>query len=300
MKMAAAVPVTSDHLIAEPPTRVWKKIGTYYGLTLGFSGVFDALILHAHSMTAGNRLYVTGAMWSPALAAFVTKTIFRERIRDLPWRFSTPRFAWMGYWVPLAYATPLYLFVLLTGLGAFNFEFIRKIAADFGLENSPGVVLLAVFVLLTASFGLVGTLSRALGEEIGWRGFLVPELAKVVSLPGVALISGGMWAIYHYPVLIFGDYNAGTPVWYGLSCFTLMVLATSFIMAWLTLRSNSLWPAAILHAAHNLFIQQIFTPLTRDTGWTKYIIDEFGAGMVITIAIAALLLCRDRLPAKTP
>jgi membrane protease YdiL (CAAX protease family) len=76
-----------------------------------------------------------------------------------------------------------------------------------------------------------------------------------------------------------------------------MVVATSFIMAWITLRSNSLWPAAILHAAHNLFIQAIFTPLTRDTGRTKYIIDEFGLGMVITITIAAIIICR--MPAPT-
>ena len=144
----------------------------------------------------------------------------------------------------------------------------------------------------------MGTLSRALGEEIGWRGFLVPELAKVVGFPGIALISGAMWAIYHYPVLIFADYNAGTPLWYGLTCFTLMVIATSFIMAWITLRSNSLWPAAILHAAHNLFIQQILTPLTRDTGRTKFIIDEFGFGMVITITIAALLICGRPVPAR--
>jgi hypothetical protein len=40
------------------------------------------------------------------------------------------------------------------------------------------------------------------------------------------------------------------------------------------------------------------TELTRDTGLTKYIIDEFGIGMVITITIAAILLCRRRSPAK--
>jgi uncharacterized protein len=58
------------------------------------------------------------------------------------------------------------------------------------------------------------------------------------------------------------------------------------------LRSGSLWPAAILHGSHNLFIQSIFTPLTRDTGPTKYIIDEFGIGLVVTITIAAIVLCR--------
>ena len=186
----------------------------------------------------------------------------------------------------------------LTGLGGFNFDFVKKAGGEFGLQNWSLMSFVTLFILITATLGLVGTLSRALGEEIGWRGFLVPELAKVVGFPGIALISGAMWAIYHYPVLIFADYNAGTPLWYSLTCFTLMVIATSFIMAWITLRSNSLWPAAILHAAHNLFIQQILTPLTRDTGRTKFIIDEFGFGMVITITIAALLICGRPVPAR--
>ena len=103
--------------------------------------------------------------------------------------------------------------------------------------------------MLTGSLGLVGKLSRALGEEIGWRGFLVPELAKVVGFPAIGLISGLKWAVYHYPVLLFADYNAGGPAWYGLSCFTLMVIASSYIMAWLTLRSGNLWPAALFRAA---------------------------------------------------
>jgi len=73
-------------------------------------------------------------------------------------------------------------------------------------------------------------------------------------------------------------------------------VADSFILAWLTLRSRSLWPAAISHASHNLFIQSIFTPLTRDTGPTKYIIDEFGVGLVVTVGIGALVAWR--LPRK--
>jgi len=71
-----------------------------------------------------------------------------------------------------------------------------------------------------------------------------------------------------------------------------MVVADSSVLAWLTLRSQSLWPAAIFHARHNLFIQLIFTPLTRGTGLTKYIIDEFGIGLVITVGIAAVVAWR--------
>jgi membrane protease YdiL (CAAX protease family) len=279
---------------SEPVSRVWKKIAVFYSLTLVFSNVFNAFVLHAGRMDAGNLLYVTGAMWSPALAAFATKRIFGEPIGDLPWKWGGARYAWLAYLIPLAYALPVYLFVWLTGLGRFaDAEFIKHTAEQFGWSNlSPGLIL-ALFVALTAALGLVGKTSRALGEEIGWRGFLVPELSKVVGFGGVGMISGVMWAVYHFPVLLFADYNKGAPAWYSLGCFTLMVVADSFILAWLTLRSKSLWPAAIFHGSHNLFIQSIFTPLTRDTGPTNYIIDEFGIGLVITISIAALFSWRS-------
>jgi len=286
--------------MSESKARVWKKVGCFYVLTIVFSGVFDAFVMHAGKMDAGNLLYVTGAMWSPALAAFATKRLFGESVRDLPWKWGNARNVWLGYLIPIAYALPVYLIVWSTGLGAFNISILPKTAADFGWSNFPASLILPLFILLTATMGMVGKTSRALGEEIGWRGFLVPELSKVVSFPWIGLISGLMCAAYHFPAILYGGYNAGTSPWFGLPCFTIMVIADSFILAWLTLRSGSLWPAAIFHASHNLFIQSIFTPLTRDTGPTKYIIDEFGIGLVITITIGGIIVWRRRgeLPAR--
>lgn len=279
--------------MTEPAARVWKKIAVFYALTLGFSGVFNVFILLGGRMDAGNLLYVTGAMWSPGLAALATKRIFREPIAELPWKWGGARYAWLAYLLPLAYALPVYLIVWLTPLGGFlDADFLKRTAEQFGWANFPPSLVLALFVVFTATLGIVGKTSRALGEEIGWRGFLVPELSKVVGFTSVSLISGLMWAVYHFPALLFGDYNKGAPAWYSVTCFTLMVVADSFIMAWLTLRSRSLWPAAIFHGSHNLFIQSIFTPLTRDTGRTNYIIDEFGVGLVITVGIAAILAWR--------
>src|SRR5215471_15769213 len=274
----------------ESKARVWKKIACFYALTMLFSFAFGAFILHAGKLEAGNLLYVTGTMWSPALAAFATKRLFGEKIRDLPWRWGPARYAWLAYLIPIGYALPVYLVVWLTGLGSFDASIVSRIGTDFGLQNFPPPVVLAVFVLLTATVGMVAKISRALGEEIGWRGFLVPELSKVVDFSGIGLISGLMWAAYHYPALLFADYNAGAPAWYGATCFTIWVVGGSFIMAWLTLRARSLWPAAILHASHNLFIQSILTPLTKDTGPTKFITDEFGVGLVITVTVALIIL----------
>ena len=279
----------------ESAARVWKKVAVFYTLTLVFSNVFNAFVLFGGRMDGGDLLYVTGAMWSPCFAALATKRIFGEPISDLPWRWGGARYAWLAYFVPLAYVLPVYLVTWLTPLGGFlEADFLKRTADQFGWQNFPPGIVLPLFLILTATLGLVGKTSRALGEEIGWRGFLVPELNKVVGFTGVGVISGLMWAAYHFPVLLFADYNKGAPAWFSLICFTLMVVADSFILAWLTLRSKSLWPAAIFHGSHNLFIQSIFTPLTRDTGPTKYVIDEFGLGLVVTVGIAALLVWRTQ------
>ena len=280
--------------MTEPAARVWKKIAVFYGFTLLFSNIFNAFELYAGKMDAAGLLYVTGAMWSPAVAALLTKRLFGESMADLPWKWGGARCAWLAYLIPIAYALPVYLVAWLTPLGGFlEPDFLRRTAAQFGWSHFPPSITLVLFIVLTATLGLVGKTSRALGEEIGWRGFLVPELNKVVGFTGVSIISGLMWAAYHFPVLLFGDYNKGAPAWYSLTCFTLMVVADSFILAWLTLRSNSLWPAAIFHGSHNLFIQSILTPLTRDTGHTNYWIDEFGIGLVITVSIGACAAWRN-------
>ncbi|MBA2333656.1 MAG: CPBP family intramembrane metalloprotease [Blastocatellia bacterium] len=277
----------------ETKSRTWRKIGCFYAFTLLFTGFFSLFAIRVVGLDAGNLLYYTGLMWSPALAAFLTKWLFGESLRSLPWGLGPARYAWLGYFIPVAYIVPVYLFAWLTGLGGFaDTATLRKVLEPLGWSSWPPAVALPLFILFTATLGFVGKTSRALGEEIGWRGFLVPELAKVVGFPGVALISGSMWAVFHYPILIFGDYNAGTPVWFGLGCFTVGVIAESFVLAWLTLRSRSLWPAAFMHGSHNLWMQSILTPLTRDTGPTPWVIDEFGIGLVVTTIVAGLICWR--------
>jgi uncharacterized protein len=67
------------------------------------------------------------------------------------------------------------------------------------------------------------------------------------------------------------------------------LIGVSFVYSWLRLKSGSLYPAVLLHATHNLFIQGLFDPLTIDTGTTKYIIGEFGAGLAVTGMITGVI-----------
>lgn len=272
------------------PRQVW----TYLLLVFLYSSVFYFLILHAQKLTAGGGLYVVGIMWCPALAAFTTLRLNGRSAADLGWKWPARKYAAMSWYVPLLYAGIAYAIVWISGLGGFpNHEFMQGLVGSLGQGLSP-IASTVLYVLLTGSLGLVQSTARALGEEIGWRGFLVPELAKTMGFTSTALISGIVWACWHYPVLIWGDYNNGTPSWYGLTCFTVMVVAIAVVFAWLRLKSGTLWTGAILHASHNLYVQAIFTPLTQDRGKTAWFIDEFGAVLPIVAVAFAIYFWRRR------
>jgi len=269
-------------------SRTWKKIACFYAMTFAISFPFWWIMINSSI----SLLPLMGLMWSPALAAILIKLAFRERIRELGFSPRNGRLQLLGYALPFLYATPIYLVVWLVGQEGFR-QTVLGTTAAVRFPDLPASQSLAWFVLLSLTLGFLDKATRALGEEIGWRGFLVPELARATSFTGVGLISGLMWALWHYPLIVLGSYHSKAPMWYGLLCFTVMVVAWGVIAAWLRLRSGSIWPVTILHASHNALIQLVLNPLTVSTGATVYLIDEFGAGVALgTVCIAVFVWVR--------
>jgi membrane protease YdiL (CAAX protease family) len=267
----------------------------YLIILFAFSSFFYFLILHSGSLGYGRGMYVFGLMWCPALAGMLTLRLNGRSIAELGWKWGETKYQVRSWYIPLLYASVAYAIVWIFHLGAFgNPEFYDSLAKSMHLGGPPWISVVLGIVLI-GTYGLVRSVSSALGEEIGWRGFLVPELSKTTSFTATSLISGVVWSLWHYPILIYGDYNAGTPTWYGLTCFTVLVIAISFVFAWMRLKSGSLWTGAILHGSHNLYIQGIFTPLTRNTGKTVWFIDEFGCVLpLVTIAFAIYFWSKRR------
>ena len=107
-----------------------------------------------------------------------------------------------------------------------------------------------------------------------------------------------VWLLFHLPLILGGDHHAeGTPLWFSLLCFAVMVFAMSAVMAWIRLASGSLWTAALLHASHNLIVQGIFDAGTKAGPVSPYVTGEFGAGLAVTIGIVGWVLWRRGLVA---
>jgi membrane protease YdiL (CAAX protease family) len=257
-----------------------RKIAIFLALTLALSAATWVPQISAGKI---HPLWILGTMWAPGIASIATRLIVQGDLRGMGWKPRTLGLLGLAYALPLLYALPVYGLAWAGGLGTFD---EGQWIVTTGIGPWAGLALIL-------SAGLASSLISATGEEIGWRGLLVPELMKLTSFRNTALISGAVWAAWHMPLLLFADYRGhGTPLAYSLVCFAAMVLGLSVIMAWLTVRSGSLWPAVILHAAHNLFVQNVFDLATVEDDRTNYLTSEFGIGLAVTVAIAAAILLR--------
>lgn len=272
-------------------THTRNKVLTFLGLTLVGSAIFYFLIISSGNIEAAGGLYVLGLMWTPGISGLITQLVFEHSLRGMGWKLGKAKYLAIAYFLPVAYCLVVYGITWLTGLGGVpNPDSIAALRTSFGQNTSTGMVIF-YFVLNNAIFGVLLSMISALGEEIGWRGVFVPELAKSFSFTKTALISGVVWALWHFPLIFFSNYNMpGIPRWYAGIMFFILVVGISFAFAWLRLKSGSLWTAALLHASHNLFIQSVFTPLTSSTAITPFVIDEFGVGLAICAVIIAVFL----------
>lgn len=282
------MPQTTEHPVASPV----HQIGIFLALLVVFSATSDFISIHlAHPNPMTDRFI----MWCPAFAAFLTCAACRIDLATLGWRWPAPRWLVLAYVVPLLYAAPVYLVAWMIVPGSFDpASYMHSVAESYNLGTTPVFGTFVVGLPLTLTVGMIASVTWALGEEIGWRGFLLPCMASHAGYTGASLIVGLIWAVWHYPTLLFGTYNAGTNAVYAVACFTVSVVAISFAASWLRLRTQSVWPCALIHASHNTFVQSVFDPLTANTGVTRYITTEFGAGLAIAIGITGYLFWARR------
>lgn len=276
----------------------WIRIGTYVVLVTVFTLLVAYLLKGVHlpvgDPLAERRLKAFIGMWVPGTCGIVCALIFDRSLKGLGlFRTGGAKGLLTGYLIPIAYALPVYVIVWLVGAGGFDPSQWGKVIPYF---SNPGNAAVSLGLLLTV--GLVDKLGRALGEEIGWRGFLVPNVLKLMPLWQTGLFTGFIWFCWHLPAILGSDYHSeGTPIGYQIGCFAAMVIPSGILYAWLRQKTGSVWPCALIHASHNLFIQSIFDQATVNSPHTVWITGEFGFGLALTTWVTVLaILALDKKP----
>lgn len=272
----------------EAKQSVYKQIITFLAITSVLTtGIFIWMFAGArNSMVA-----VLLMMWMPGIAALLTSLLWRDSIGSYGWKPGKVRFLGYAFALPVVVSVIAYGLVWTVGITEFytdevvNYKWARMLGFD--TPTSFPIGLLSKLTLAS-----LVTLIGALGEEIGWSGFLTPKLLKISSVPMTSLIVGGCWAIWHYPAIIGGIYGYGTPLWIALPGFTLALIGASFFRSVLVSKSGSLWNGVIIHLSHNIVLMGMFYDMTVKTKYSGYFVSETGIFLAIVYLIAGVLFWR--------
>ena len=251
-------------------------LGLFLGLTFLLSAIFDFPIFGKAPLAFGPKLYMAAVMWCPGVAALLTSAAFRSGLK--PYGLARFRFTWMGLGVVL----PVILVTAQVALCALG----GGCRLDFSRWH--GMTGLAVVPI---GLGIL----RALGEELGFRGFLLPKLREGASFNTACLVSGLIFGLWHYPEIIQGGYldGAGVPLLAALLCFTVMAVGFSFMLSWLWAHAESVWPCALGHWSFNFFTQRVLARVIVATPHTKLWLGEMSYGAAM-LGVLMVVCFRER------
>ena len=261
-------------------------------LFLGILTLLSAICYYAILSLNPTSIYVGALMMCPALSALMPLKLLKRPISSLPWGLKSLKHFRLAYLIPVAYITISYVLIWVFGFGdVLNQETIKEWSQELGMEGFGSPFVLFTMIILLSIVGVVKNIGSTLGEEIGWRGLFIYELRKLFSFCGVSLISGLIWAIWHWPI-IFLIYKGSGSLLLQITAFTVMIVASWVILTYYTFKFNSFWPAALFHSVHNIFIQKIFTPLTITNDSSTFWIDEYGLMLPMITTIYAFYFWR--------
>jgi membrane protease YdiL (CAAX protease family) len=259
---------------AQVPSERMPRIGlnaiiAYVVVAMGLAWLVALPLWLGNGLTSpGAGLLLPVMMYAPAAAVLIVMFVMRsvpkgQRLRFLgmwPLR-PAKRVIWMSVIAVLgAFAVVLLALSIASMLGWITLDLVHfsgyrealeanTLVAASGKALPPlGVLILTQLAAMPFAAITINALA-AFGEELGWRGFLVPALRRYGTWTAL-LVSGAIWGLWHAPVILLG-YDFGRTDMTGVLLMTGGCIAWGVLFGYLRLRSGSMWPAVFAHGALN-------------------------------------------------
>jgi membrane protease YdiL (CAAX protease family) len=246
-----------------------RRIIIFLGFAFGIAWITGLVIYLTGGLTNSPQilpgislalvLMATFYMWAPALGNILTRLITREGWKDMGLRanFKKGWRYWLAGWFLPAVMTLFgagLFFVLFPRYFDASLSYMKQLMAVAPAMSAMSPWTLAILQLVQGV--LIAPIVNSIatfGEEFGWRAYLLPKLMPLGGRKAMVLI-GLIWGVWHWPVIFMGyEYGFKYPgyPWAGPLLFIWVTFGLGIFLGWLTLRSQSLWPAVIGHAAIN-------------------------------------------------
>jgi len=240
---------------------------------------FAATQVKAYSPGLNVALMVV-AGFGPSLAGIAVVAFFSSPagLRDWARRCLNWRVGWR--WFVLAFLAPPAVMVCALAIHA-------ALVGAFPASIAPEQIPLAI-----ANFGFVLLIGGPLGEEFGWRGYLMPALTAKLNWRAASLVIGVVWGVWHLPLFYIAD-TAQSQM--AIPIFMLNILAGSVLFGWLFERTQgSVLPALVLHTSLNAWAGILVIVPTAATGRPYALVTA-----LLVLVASALLLTPARVERKS-
>jgi membrane protease YdiL (CAAX protease family) len=284
-----------------------RKLLAFIGMTFAFSWTLAALplALGIKSWQAEWQVVGVAIMFMPAVSAIaVQKLVCKEPLKGpLGISFKLNRWWLVAWLLPLliAFAT-MGISLLVPGVsfssdlsgfferlerGGMPAELVERMRTQ--MSSFP---IHAFWIALVQGLfaGVTVNAAVALGEELGWRGFLLRELGHM-KFWSSSVVIGLIWGLWHAPLVLQGLNYPQHPV-EGVFAMIAFCVLLSPLFSYIRLKSRSVIAAAILHGSINgvggLSIMLIRGGDDLTTGVTGI------AGLVILLIVDLFIFLLDR------
>lgn len=225
----------------------WLRLGIYTLISYAFLWIpvliFDKDITKETAPLPFFVMLFVG--FGPAFGNLLTRLITKEGFQEtfLHFRFEKWKY----------YLSAPVVNVLLVSLGTLVGMFVLRDKLITPEES------FTAFQITTALLSNVSVLPvfalYTLGEELGWRGYMMPRLEKLIGTVPSIIVGGIIWAVWHAPLFQYG-YNFGTDYpffpYLGIGLMCVYSTALNAVYTWLTKRTGTVYVSSIAHAANNL------------------------------------------------
>lgn len=238
-----------------------------------------------------NKLFLVMVMFCPGISALIVrKFVNKECLKDPMMRFGS----WKPYLQVTLFIPFLYILIFaITGL-LYPPDFtLKSYMSQAGIEEiplDPSSLISAIFII-TLFIAPLANFIPAFGEEIGWRGFLLPKLLPFGQQKAL-IISGIIWGLWHLPFVFFLGYGNYENKIAGAIIFTVLITLLGVYIGALALKNKSTLLASYMHGIFNAQDHGIW--IVTHTNYNHLIGGGEGLIGVIVLLPVALYYLKER------
>ncbi len=248
-------------------------------------------------MPARFALFGTTGMYFPGMAAFIVRYFEADLRETTAGHVGIKRFYLFAWFLFPTLIAATIAVAILSGAARFDWSLQRlHTISRYSAWSVESLWRFEIIQLIYAiSLGPVSHGLTTIGEELGWRDFLLPRLIRAGLGQWTALcVTGIIWGMWHIPLILLGLEYVAHP-YLGIPMFIVFAVLVGTILGWLQLASGSVWVPTFAHASLNIVQQTAFVFIVPENPLVGGSLGSI-IGWLILVAFIAWLAITRRLP----